>query len=451
MESLQEQKAQIEATLPDVPFRNLSDKDKVQWLLKKVAIWLIDKRTSATMDSKPIASVLKDITGLSNGFIYNVLSSEPPISGPSKKRGRPLVFTDDDTDAIRQLVYRLHGQGQHPKAETLMDIFVQERYGPDFHCHIRTFRKFLKEAGLKYGRTRFGTPAIVDDPRIQQLRDTFLDRYFKAVNEGRLIYFTDETWIHVGDNQAGMSWYNHDPRSKNPRGNINQGPMLIIAHVGSKLGFVKRSDGSHASFVMLAGKPEPDYHKNMNAHNWELWMTTSIIPNMKSGSVLVLDNVAFHKRIPNRKPTYSATKQVMRDFLLRHGSFEEHELSTLTKIRLFNLIQELNVPQHFALHDILQEKNIDLLFLPPYHPHFNPIEFQWSQIKPIVKQKNLSQTEVQCRQELENAFSHCDRHWNNQVRHCESEMMKVMTASEVEIEIEMEESVDEEEVSEEEE
>ena len=39
-----------------------------------------------------------------------------------------------------------------------------------------------------------------------------------------------------------------------------------------------------------------DYHKDMDAHNFEKWFQEQLLPNLKSGSVIVMDNAPYHSR-----------------------------------------------------------------------------------------------------------------------------------------------------------
>lgn len=64
---------------------------------------------------------------------------------------------------------------------------------------------------------------------------------------------------------------------------------------------------------------------------FNLWLETSLLPTLKKGAVIVLDNAAFHK-----------------------------SLRTV---------------------ELVQQAGCKLLFLPPYSPHLNPIEKLWANIK----------------------------------------------------------------------
>lgn len=60
-----------------------------------------------------------------------------------------------------------------------------------------------------------------------------------------------------------------------------------------------------------------------------------------------------------------------------------------------------------------------LLFLPPYHSVVNPIELQCSQVKRIVRESNYLQTEDSITELLDQALQNTDKHWIDQIKHCE--------------------------------
>jgi transposase len=93
---------------------------------------------------------------------------------------------------------------------------------------------------------------------------------------------------------------------------------------------------------MIAGQCQKEilapvlYEQNMNADYFNRYLVENLLPMLKNGQRVILDNAKFHKILPE-------TKQV----------FEEKECS--------------------------------FLYLPPYSPHLNPIEKLWARIKKLVK------------------------------------------------------------------
>jgi len=93
---------------------------------------------------------------------------------------------------------------------------------------------------------------------------------------------------------------------------------------------------------------------NCNVQTTNAWLRDHLLPELKKGSVIVMDNASFHK------------SQETRDIIKAAGCF--------------------------------------VLFLPPYSPHLNPIEKLWANIKQAWKY-DLSNS-------LENILVSSDFIWN---------------------------------------
>jgi transposase len=82
------------------------------------------------------------------------------------------------------------------------------------------------------------------------------------------------------------------------------------------------------------------FNQPINSDIFYAWITQDLLPKLKGGEVIVMDNATFHKRADILKA--------------------------------------------------LQDKNCILQFLPPYSPDLNPIEKKWAQAKSIRKKHNCS-------------------------------------------------------------
>ena len=77
------------------------------------------------------------------------------------------------------------------------------------------------------------------------------------------------------------------------------------------------------------------YDGTMNSALFETWFSTRLLPSLPKGSVIVMDNAAFHR-----------------------------------KSRLIS---------------IAQGEGFRLIFLPPYSPELNPIEHFWNRLKQLLR------------------------------------------------------------------
>ena len=92
-------------------------------------------------------------------------------------------------------------------------------------------------------------------------------------------------------------------------------------------------------------------------------------------------------------------------------SRKEDVISFLEKIRLNNpkgriMIILDNFKSHHAIKvaERASDLGVDLIFLPPYSPDLNPIEFIWKSIRRIVSKSFVDSKESMC-SIIENAFS----------------------------------------------
>ena len=77
------------------------------------------------------------------------------------------------------------------------------------------------------------------------------------------------------------------------------------------------------------------FEGNTDTQIFNQWIEEFLIPELKSGQTVILDNAAFHK-------------------------------SSRTT-------------------ELIKSRNCNLLYLPPYSPDFNPIEQKWGHVKNLVK------------------------------------------------------------------
>lgn len=96
------------------------------------------------------------------------------------------------------------------------------------------------------------------------------------------------------------------------------------------------------------------FNGNCNTHVMNVWLEEHLLPKIKKGSVIVMNNAAFHKSIETR--------------------------------------------------DIVKNAGCFILFLPPYSPHLNPIGKLWANIKRAWKYEQSNN--------LENIITSTDFIWS---------------------------------------
>lgn len=141
----------------------------------------------------------------------------------------------------------------------------------------------------------------------------FLKRLYKAQDIGLDVVYVDETGF------APEAWRTHgrSPKGKRVRGEKPSGKRPRTSLIGGYL------NNKLIAPVTFSG--------TCTAAFFNEWLKKHLLPTLRKGSVIVLDNAAFHKS----RTTW----------------------------------------------EIVKDAGCKLLFLPPYSPHLNPIEKLWGTIK----------------------------------------------------------------------
>lgn len=149
--------------------------------------------------------------------------------------------------------------------------------------------------------------------RYEKWRVLYLKKHDRFMRNGHDIVYMDETGFAPGTNRShayglkGARVYGDVDSAKRPRTSLIGGYR----------------DGKLIAPVLFDG--------TCNTAVFNAWLKDHLLPELKRGSVIVMDNATFHKSIETRQ--------------------------------------------------IIKKAGCFALFLPPYSPHLNPIEKLWANIK----------------------------------------------------------------------
>ena len=157
--------------------------------------------------------------------------------------------------------------------------------------------------------------------------------------EGRHIYFLDETWVNASD-CTSKTWVDGTIKSHrdaflkglstgavNPSG---KGKRLIVLDIGSEDGFLP---GGLLCFE--SKKNTRDYHDEMNGDTFREWME-GILPHLKPNSVIVMDNASYHSVKLDKAPTSNTKKADIIKWLEDKG--EVVDRSHITKVYMVSAL-----------------------------------------------------------------------------------------------------------------
>jgi len=203
--------------------------------------------------------------------------------------------------------------------------------------------------------------------------------------EGRTIYFSDETWVNAGDCSSRV-WVDqtikshrdafHRGLTTGSRNPIGKGKRLIVVHIGSAKGFI-----AGGLLCFESKKNTSNYHDKMNGKTFLKWFC-GVLPLLKDNSVIVMDNVPYHSVKTESSPTTSCKKANIIQWLEFKGAETTPEM---IKFDLMKIVRQIKHKYDlYVVDEEAKKQNKIVLRLPPYHCELNPIEMAWSNVKGYV-------------------------------------------------------------------
>lgn len=366
-----------------------------------------------------------EATGISAKSIYRISKESPNSRGrlvtPNKVRPKgkgPKSNLDDfDLTVVRRSINEFHLTEKQRPTMTQLASHLKRAIG--YKGSVTTLLRITRKLGFRWKKSTNNRKVLCEKWEIRQLRIRYLRKLQQYRNEGRAVFFMDETYVHSSHTQSKGWTDNTNSGLKTP---ISKGNRLIVVHAGNENGFV---NGALVTFQ--SGRKSGDYHDDMNFVNYEKWLKTKLIPNLPERSVLVIDNAPYHNVQVNRAPTFATKKAEMQKWLSERSiSYTD----SMLKPELYDLIK-LNKPRFkmFRIDSILAEAGHSVLRLPPYHPDLNPIELIWSMLKGRVGKKNTTFVMKDVEKLVEQEASAISKEeWGRQcehVRKVEEEYMKM--------------------------
>lgn len=304
------------------------------------------------------------------------------LSTPGKHRKRPeernVTCDDFDRRVIRDVIEDFYLVQK--RVPTCPKLLAAIRDKIDFPWGVHTLRRILKEMGFKWKKCGDKRKILVERPNIVHWRCEYLKSMRRFREEKRPIVYVDESWV-----DSNLT-FNKCWQSENQPGvltNTSSSNRLIIVHAGTQDGFLNGS-----LLIFKAGKSSGDYHGQMNAENFQKWISEMLLPNLPEKSVVVLDNASYHCVQTNKHPTKYSTNKDMKSWLERNNvEFREN----MRKCELFTLIQlHKSREKTYRIDEILKSHGHDIIRLPPYMCELNAIELAWAKTKRLVRENNTS-------------------------------------------------------------
>ncbi|KAM7286293.1 uncharacterized protein ISCGN_033177 [Ixodes scapularis] len=307
-------------------------------------------------------------------------------------------------------LYKKHKSGDvlnRAARQLIMNAYVQ----------AWTVRRLLHDIGFEHDK-RERNSRLIEREDIVAWQQKYLHEIARHRQDGRKIFYLDETWVTAGHTVSKV-WVDttvassHDAFMRGLSTGLKQpsgkGQRLIVTHIGSDEGFV---DGC---LDVFRGQKTGDYHEEMDGARFEKWFD-GVLDKLPTGSVIVMDNASYHSRRLEAVPTTSSRKDDIRQWLTSKKISWDPKM---VKKQLLDIVA-LVKPQHlkYRVDTAAETAGCTVVRLPPYHCEFNPIELIWAQIKNGVAARNTTFKIVDVGRLLnEEVDKVTTDNWINAVRH----------------------------------
>jgi len=338
--------------------------------------------------------ILSKRLGIGQRTISNTISeynTSKTVLSPNRKRCKKSfqdAFDDLHRNTVRRHVHSFWYNKTIPTLAKIYRVVKDDDSLPDI-SQTNLYR-LLKSMNFEYTK-RSRNSALVEKDEIVAWRSRYLEDIQKYREEGRHLYYLDETWVNAGE-CTNKTWVDNTVKScrdafvrglttgaKNPTG---KGKRLIILHIGSEDGFVP---GGLLCFE--SKKNTNDYHDEMNGDTFFEWMQ-SILPRLKENCVIIMDNASYHSVKADKIPSTSTRKADIIKWLEEKGQVIDKPMIIP---RLLDMVRRIRpMDEKYVIDELAKEHNRTILRLPPYHCELNPIELAWSSVKHHVKINNTS-------------------------------------------------------------
>lgn len=371
------------------------------------------------------------LTRVSERSVYSVKKEfekeNEDIKKEKKKeetRGRKSIIVDEDTRrAIRRIVHSFYFRNEIPNLKKIKTAIEADPSLPNLKDKV--LRRTMRQMNFRY-LNRKRKSVLVEKDEIVLWRRKYLSRIRDYRNEGRKIYYTDETWLNEGHTVMKV-WQDLsiessrqafiDGLSTGLKAPSGKGRRLIITHIGSDEGFLEEG------LSIFESKSTKDYHEEMDAERYEEWLKT-ILRKVEPGSVIVMDNAPYHSRRLEKLPTSAWRKGQIIEWLSEKNI--PHEDSML-KVELLDIARQHKANYtKYVVDEMAKEHNIIILRLPPYHCELNPIELIWAQAKTEVARNNRTFKIADVRKLFDDALQNITADtWRKCIQHVKKEEMRM--------------------------
>ncbi|XP_050064302.1 uncharacterized protein LOC126553179 [Aphis gossypii] len=262
---------------------------------------------------------------------------------------------DFDREAIRRQVQQFWVNRELPNLNKILNVANEDDTLPNFS--LTSLWRLLKSMGFKFTK-RGRNSALIENDEIRAWRREYIRDIRKYREEGRPIYYTDETWVNAGDVairvwrgttvescQAAFS-QNLSTGIANPTG---KGKRLIVCHIGSEDGFVPDS-----LLCFESKKNTDDYHDEMNGDSFRDWLE-GVLPRLKENAVILMDNAPYHSVKLEKCPTTNWRKADIVEWLESKGEVVDKSMIIPELLKIVRRIKPMY--NKYVIDEMVSQQN----------------------------------------------------------------------------------------------
>ncbi|XP_025206090.1 uncharacterized protein LOC112602300 [Melanaphis sacchari] len=343
------------------------------------------------MQNKQIMHNISQTSGIGLNSVYSIISKyrkTGTVTSPKNKRNKKCLFnkiSNLDRSALRQKVYNFWLKKELPTIDKILRSVNHDPALPNFKR--TTLYSTIKKLNFVYvKRNKYNMLMERNDLLIW--RQNYLYDIRKYREEGRTVYYLDETWLNVSDCKK-KSRVDKTIKSKQDTLNRGQttgvtnttgkGQNLIILHIGSHKGFL---DNGLTYFV--SKRNGVDCYDSKKFHEW----FGSILPRLDPNAVIVMDNASYHSVKSEKIPTSHSKKEDILSWLTSKGVVINKPMFKPQLLAKVNEIKGKYVS--YVVDNMAKDAGHSVLRLPTNHCELNPMELVWEMVKSYVRQHSIS-------------------------------------------------------------
>jgi len=333
------------------------------------------------------------------------------VTSLSKTRAKTSLFDkidDLDRNRLRKKVHSLWLRHELPTINNILFEVNEDAALPNFKR--TTLYSIIKKLDFEFVKKKKFC-VLTEKEDLIVCRRNYLYNIRKYREEGRPIYYLDETWLIAGETTDSKNC-----TSKRKR--------FIVLHIGSNKGFLP---GGLLCFESKTNSS--DYQDEMNGNNFTEWFE-SILPYLEPNSIIVMDNAPYHSVESEKIPSFTSTKSEILNWLNSKGIIFNRPM---LKPQLLVKVHELR-PRFtsFIIDNLARNSGHIVLRLPPYHHEFNPIDLAWAMVKGYVKQTSTIFKVDDFRQVLNKAIEQVtSENWKTFIQHVIEEENKIWKVDDI--------------------